>query len=168
MATQTPKTNPRQPDAQGFSERVLEIRRVSRKTKGGNRISFTALVIVGDKAGKVGVGLGKAPDTAAAIQKGSRLARRDMVNVPLKEGTIPHRITEKYGAAEVMLKPAPEGSGVICGGAVRAVVEAAGVRNIVGKILGTNNKMSNVYATFHALQSIEQLAEKRAILRARE
>lgn len=164
MATQAPKNNPRQPDASGFSERVLEIRRVSRKTKGGNRISFTALVIVGDKAGKVGVGLGKAPDTSAAIQKASRLARRDMVTVPLKDGTIPHRITQKYGAAQVLLKPAPEGSGVICGGAVRAVVEAAGVRNIVGKILGTNNKMSNVYATFYALEAIEQLAEKRGAL----
>ncbi len=164
MATRTPRSNSHQPDASGFSERVLEIRRVSRKTKGGNRISFTALVIVGDKVGKVGVGLGKAPDTASAIQKASRLARRDMVTVPLKDGTIPHRINQKFGAAKVLLKPAPEGSGVICGGAVRAVVEAAGVRNIVGKILGSNNKMSNVYATFKALQAIQQLAIKRELL----
>ncbi len=151
----------RQPDNSGFTEKVLQVRRVSKKTKGGNRISFTALVIVGDGQGKVGVGLGKAVAVNLAIQKGSRLARRDMVNLPLVNGTIPHQITEKFGAAHVMLKPAPEGTGIIAGGSVRAVVEAAGVKNIVAKILGNNNKMSNVFVTLKALKQIETLASIR-------
>lgn len=143
-----------------FDQKVLQVRRVSKKTKGGNRISFTALVIVGDHKSKVGVGLGKAPDVKAAVSKGARLAKRDMVNLPLVEGTIPHRIEYKFGAAKVLLKPAPSGTGVIAGGSVRAVVEAAGVKNIVGKILGNNNKMSNVYATLGALRAIETMSIK--------
>jgi small subunit ribosomal protein S5 len=162
MATQRQFT-PRQPSE--FEEKVLQIRRVSRKTKGGNRISFTALVIVGDKKGRVGVGLGKGLDVQNAVRKGVRLAQRDMVNVPLRGDTIPHEIKEKFGAARVYLKPAPQGSGVIAGGSVRAVVELAGIRNIVGKIMGNNNKMSNVYATLNALRSIEQLAGKHSQLK---
>jgi small subunit ribosomal protein S5 len=158
----------RQPQEQGeFEEKVIQIRRVSRKTKGGNRISFTALVIVGDRKGRVGVGLGKGPDVQAAVGKGGRLAKRDMVNVPLRGDTIPHTLKYKYGAARILLKPAPAGSGVIAGGSVRAVVEAAGVRNIVGKILGNNNKMSNVMATLGALREIEMLAKKHAHLNLR-
>ena len=145
-----------------FDQKVLQVRRVSKKTKGGNRISFTALVIVGDHKGKVGVGLGKAPDVKAAVSKGARLAKRDMVNLPLVEGTIPHRIEYKFGAAKVLLKPAPSGTGVIAGGSVRAVVEAAGVKNIVGKILGNNNKMSNVYATLVHSEPIETMSVKTA------
>ena len=152
-----PQRQSRPTDNSGFNEKVLQIRRVSKKTKGGNRISFTALVIVGDGQGKVGVGLGKAVAVNTAIQKGSRLARRDMVNLPLVHGTIPHIIHQKFGAAYVMLKPAPEGTGIIAGGSVRAVVEAAGVKNIVAKILGNNNKMSNVFATLKALKTIEEL-----------
>ncbi len=148
-----------------FEEKVLQIRRVSRKTKGGNRISFTALVIVGDRKGKVGVGLGKGLDVQSAVGKGSRLARREMINVPLRGDTIPHMILQKYGAAKVLLKPAPQGSGVIAGGSVRAVVEAAGIRNIVGKILGNNNKMTNVMATLSALHEIEILAKKHSHLK---
>jgi small subunit ribosomal protein S5 len=122
------------------------------------------LVIVGDKKGKVGVGLGKGPDVQAAVGKGARLAKRDMVVVPLRGDTIPHQISQKYGSAKVFLKPAPQGSGVIAGGSVRAVVEAAGVRNIVGKILGNNNKMTNVYATLNALRAIQILAKKHSHL----
>lgn len=153
-----PQRQQRPTDNSGFNEKVLQIRRVSKKTKGGNRISFTALVIVGDGQGKVGVGLGKAVAVNTAIQKGSRLARRDMVNLPLINGTIPHQIHQKFGAAYVMLKPAPEGTGIIAGGSVRAVVESAGVKNIVAKILGNNNKMSNVFATLKALKAIESLS----------
>lgn len=155
-------SNPKEPKE--FDEKVLQIRRVSQKTKGGNRISFTALVIVGDHKGRVGVGLGKGTAVNTAIQKGARLARRDMVNVPLSDGTIPHTILQKYGAAKVLLKPAPEGTGIIAGGSVRAVVEAAGVRNIVAKILGNNNKMTNVFATLSALRAIENLAVKHSQL----
>lgn len=157
---------PKQPSE--FEEKVLQIRRVSRKTKGGNRISFTALVIVGDRKGRVGVGLGKGLDVQSAVGKGSRLAKRDMVTVPMRGDTIPHMIHQKYGAARVMLKPAPQGSGVIAGGSIRAVVEAAGVRNIVGKILGNNNKMTNVMATLSALRAIEVLAKKHAHLNLRK
>ncbi len=147
-----------------YEEKVLQIRRVSKKTKGGNSINFTALVVVGDKKGHVGVGLGKAPAVNTAIQKGIRLARRDMASVPLRNGTIPHRIVFKFGAARVMLKPAPEGTGVIAGGSVRAVVEAAGVKNIVTKVLGNNNKMTNVFATLNALREIDILSQKQTLL----
>ncbi len=157
-----PNNNQRPPSE--HEEKVLQIRRVSKKTKGGNAVNFTALVVVGDKKGHVGVGLGKAPAVNSAIQKGIRLAKRDMVTVPLKNGTIPHRIIHKFGAAVVLMKPAPEGTGVIAGGSVRAVVEAAGVKNIVTKVLGNNNKMTNVFASLNALREIEVLSRKHKLL----
>jgi small subunit ribosomal protein S5 len=138
-----------------FEEKVIQINRISKKTRGGNKIGFSALVVVGDKKAKVGVGLGKANDVLSAIQKGIRLAKRKMIKVPVKGTTIPHRIESKWGAAKILLKPAPTGTGVIAGGAVRAVVEAAGIQNIVSKILGSNNKINNVYATFQALQKLK-------------
>lgn len=158
--TQNKSFSPNKPEVKEFEEKVLQIRRVSQKTKGGNRITFTALVIVGDQKGKVGVGLGKSLAVNTAIQKGARLAKRDMAQVPLVNGTIPHTITQKYGAARVLLKPAPAGTGIIAGGSVRAVVEAAGVKNIVAKILGNNNKMTNVFATLSALRAIQDLSKK--------
>lgn len=120
-------------------------------------MSFSALVVVGDKKGKVGVGLGKAADVSSAVRKASTYAQKHLIVVPMKGTTIPHEINIKLGAARLMLKPAPAGSGVIAGGAVRAVVEAAGIRNIVGKILGTNNKISNVYAAFEALKRLKNI-----------
>src|SRR6266702_501731 len=105
-----------------FAEQVVQINRVSKKTKGGNKIGFSALAVVGDRKGKVGVGLGKAPDVSGAIRKGISYAKRHMIEVPLVNGTIPFRIDIKVGAAKIMLKPAPSGSGVIAGGAVRSVV----------------------------------------------
>lgn len=161
MATRTHNQN------QDDNSKVIQIRRVSKKTKGGNSISFTALVVVGDKEGMVGVGLGKAPSVAAAIKKADRLARRDMVKIPLENGTIPFPVTQKFKAAKILLKPAPQGTGVIAGGAVRAVVEAAGVTDIVSKCLGSSNKMSNVFATFKAMQTIETLGEKQNYLSLR-
>lgn len=134
-----------------FEEKVVQVNRVSKKTKGGNRIGFSVIVVVGDRKGRVGVGLGKARDVASAIRKGISLAKKRLVNVPIVNGTIPHDIFVKRGAAKVMLKPAPEGSGVIAGGAVRVVVEAAGIRNISSKVLGTKNPASNIYATLDAL-----------------
>lgn len=142
-----------------FSEKVVQISRVSKKTKGGNQISFSALLVVGDKKGKVGVSLGKAPDVLSAIKKGVRQAKKNMIKVPLHNGTIPFAIQYKRGAAKIYLKPAPNGSGVIAGGAVRAVVEAAGVTDVVGKILGTNNQLNNVYTAFHALKEISRLVK---------
>lgn len=138
-----------------FEEKVVQVNRVSKKTKGGNKISFSVLIVVGDKKGRVGVGLGKAPNIASAIRKGIGRAKRQLITVSMKGTTIPHQVKIKYGAAEVLLKPAPPGSGVIAGGAVRAVVEAAGIKDIVSKILGTQNKVSNVYATVEALKKLK-------------
>lgn len=137
-----------------FEEKIAQINRVSKKTKGGNRISFSVLVVVGDKKGKVGVGLGKALDVSGAIKKALILAKKTMIAVPMKGTTIPHEIRMKKGAARILLKPAPAGTGIIAGGAVRLVVEAAGIRDIVSKILGSNNKASNVYATMEALKKL--------------
>ncbi|KKS45716.1 30S ribosomal protein S5 [Candidatus Gottesmanbacteria bacterium RIFCSPLOWO2_02_FULL_42_29] len=139
-----------------FSEKVVQVNRVSKKTTGGNKIGFSILVVVGDKKGKVGVGLGKAADVASAIRKASSYAKKHMVKIPLVRTTIPHEIRIKLGAAKILLKPAPPGTGIRAGGSVRAVVEAAGIKDIVSKILGTDNKASNVYATFAALQKLKE------------
>lgn len=141
---------------QDFEEKVIHVRRVSKKTKGGNKISFSVLVVAGDKKGRVGVGLGKAPDVRSAIQKGINYAKKHLIAVPLKKGTIPHEIRIKYGAAKLLLKPAPPGTGIKAGGAIRIVAEVAGIENIVSKILGTRNKLTNVYATIEALKKLKK------------
>ena len=135
-----------------FEEKIVQVNRVSKKTKGGNKIGFSALAVVGDGKGKVGVGLGKAPDVSSAIRKGVLVAKRNMIEVPIIKGTIPFEFYIKLGAAKILIKPAPPGSGVIAGGAVRSVVTAAGIHNISSKVLGTKNKASNVYATIEALK----------------
>ncbi|MBI5465609.1 30S ribosomal protein S5 [Candidatus Gottesmanbacteria bacterium] len=140
-----------------FKEKVVQVNRVSKKTKGGNRIGFSVVVVVGDKKGKVGVGLGKAPEVSSAIAKGVNYAKKHLIAVPLRGTTIPHEIRIKKGAAQVLLKPAPPGTGVIAGGAVRAVVEAAGIKDIVSKVLGTENQASNVYATLEALKKLRRI-----------
>jgi small subunit ribosomal protein S5 len=137
-----------------FEEKVVQINRVSKKTKGGNRIGFSVLVVVGDRKGRVGVGLGKAPDVSSSIQKAVSYAKKHLFTVPLRKTTIPHQVFIKRGAAQVLIKPAPAGTGVIAGGAVRAVVEAAGIRDLVSKILGSKNQASNVYATLEALKQL--------------
>lgn len=138
-----------------FEEKVVQINRVAKKIKGGNKIRFSALVVVGDKKGKVGVGLGKASEVTAAIKKAVEYAKRRLFSVPLMGTTIPHEVLVKKGAAKVLLKPARKGTGVIAGGAVRAVVEAAGIKDIVSKVLGTKNKASNIYATMEALKKLK-------------
>ena len=137
-----------------FEEKIVQVNRVSKKTKGGNKIGFSALAVVGDGKGRVGVGLGKSSDVSSAIIKAASFARSRMIDVPIIDGTIPHSIRIKKGAAQVLLKPAPAGAGIIAGGAVRAVVEAAGIKNISSKILGSDNKANNVYATFEALTKL--------------
>ena len=132
-------------------EKVIKIKRVSKKTKGGNVIGFSALVVVGDKAGKVGYGLGKARDVSTAVQKGVAQARREMVQIKIKENTIAHQVEAKYGPARVLLMPAPKGSGIIAGGSVRTVAEMAGIKDISGKILGSNNKACTIKCTIKAL-----------------
>lgn len=144
-----------------FEEKVIQVSRVSKKTKGGNRIGFSVLTVVGDKKGRVGVGLGKALDVASAIRKGMHRAKKKMVTVAMEGRTIPHEVRIKRGAAKILLKPAPPGTGLIAGGPVRIVVEAAGIQDIVTKILGTTNKASNVYATIEALKRLEKKKTKK-------
>ncbi len=142
-----------------FDEQVVSINRVTKKTKGGNKMGFAALVVVGDRKGRVGIGLGKAPDVSGAIRKAIILGKKRMITIPMVKGTIPFRIDIKVGAAKIMLKPAPPGSGIIAGGAIRSVVSAAGIQNISSKVLGTPNKVNNVYATMEALQQIGERYE---------
>lgn len=144
-----------------FDEKVISVNRVSKKTKGGNQIRFSVLVVVGDKKGKVGAGLSKAPDVVSGIQKSMAYAKRHFIKVPMRGTTIPYRIQTKVGASVVLLKPAPPGSGIIAGGAVRAVLEAAGIRDVVAKMLGSRNKTANVYATILALEKIADLEKKK-------
>ncbi len=146
---------PRPQEPSEYYEKVVQVNRVSKKTKGGDKRSLSVLVVVGDRKGKVGVGLGKAADVQSAVRKATSYAKRHMITVPLKEDrTILHQINIKLGAAKLILKPAPKGTGVIAGGPVRVVVEAAGIHDVVSKILGTNNKASNVYATLQALREL--------------
>lgn len=142
-----------------LTEKVVQVNRVSKKTKGGNKIGFSVLVVVGDHKGKVGVGLGKAPEVTSAVKKAVTYAKRHLITVPMRKTTITHEIRVKLGAAQIMLKPAPAGSGVIAGGAVRAVVSAAGIKDISSKVMGTKNQASNVYATLDALKRLRRLDE---------
>lgn len=146
---------------QEFQETVIQINRVSKKTKGGNQIRFSALVVVGDRKGRVGVGLGKAPNVVSSIRKAIQQAKKTTVKIPIKATTIPYQIQIKFGAARVLLKPARTGSGIVAGGPLRALFEAAGVKDIVAKILGTNNKTSNLYATIKAIKELESLWENK-------
>ncbi len=144
----------------GFEEKIIQVNRVSKKTKGGNKIGFSVLMVVGDKRGRVGVGLGKAPDVTLAIKKGIAKAQKHLIDVPIVRGTIPFQVRIKLGASKILLKPAPLGSGVIAGGAVRNVVTAAGIENISSKVLGTKNQASNVYATLEALTKLGERYRK--------
>ena len=144
-----------------FQETVVQIRRVSKKTKGGQNIRFSALVVVGDKKGKVGVAVAKAPDVSSAIKKSFSRAKRKMIVVPLKANTVPYSVTQKFGAAQILIKPAPPGSGIIAGGTMRIILESAGIKDAVGKIMGTNNKTTNAYATIEALNQITKIRSRK-------
>lgn len=143
-------------DADGFEEKVLLIRRVSKKTTGGNYASFSALVVIGDRKGNVGVGLGRGLEVPKAIKKGIVYAKKHMVNVPIHKMTIPHQVILKYKAAKIILKPAPAGVGLKLGSVVRSILSLAGVSNASGKIIGSRNKITNSYAVIKALEMLKK------------
>jgi small subunit ribosomal protein S5 len=147
-----------------LADRVVRVNRVAKVVKGGRKFSFSALIVVGDMNGRVGAGIGKAREVTEAIRKGMEVAKRNMITVPMVGTTIPHAVELKWGAARIMLKPAAPGTGVISGGAMRAVIETAGIKDILTKSHGTNNPINTVRATLAALQSLrtaQQIAELR-------
>ena len=154
------------PNKLALEERVVQINRVAKVVKGGRRFSFSAVVVVGDGAGHVGAGLGKAGEVPEAIRKGVEDAKKHLIKIPMVGTTIPHEVNVEYAASKVMLKPASQGTGVIAGGSVRAVLEAAGVRDILSKIYGSTNPVNVTRATIEALRglhSAEELSARRGI-----
>jgi small subunit ribosomal protein S5 len=147
------------PEEEKLVETVIETKRVAKVVKGGRNFSFSAIVVVGDRAGKIGVGNGKANEIADAIRKAKEKATKSMFTVPLIKGTIPHEIVARYGASRVMMKPATAGTGVIAGGTTRAIFEAAGIQNILCKSLGSNTPCNVVKATIQGLKSMRTLAD---------
>lgn len=147
-----------------FTEKLIKLNRVAKVVKGGRRFSFSALIVVGDKNGKVGYGYGKANDVAEAIRKGVERAKNSMMEVPLKQATIPHWIQGEFKSAKVLMKPAAPGTGIIAGGPVRAVMEVAGINDVLSKSLGSQNAVNIVKAVF---QGLENLMEARQVARGR-
>ena len=146
-----------------FEQSIIDIARVTRVMAGGKRMRFRACVIIGNKNGKVGNAVAKGADVTIAVNKAATKARKTLISVPIINETIPHQISYKYGAARVLFKPAPKGSGIIAGGAVRQVLELAGVSNVVAKILGSKNKINNVKATLEALKRLKRIEPRKPV-----
>ena len=155
-----------------LTDKLISINRVAKVVKGGKRLSFSALVVTGDSEGHVGIGVGKAKEVPAAISKGGAIARKNLVKVPLTGHTIPHEIMVKFGAAKVLLKPAAPSVGIIAGGSIRAILEAAGVRNVLTKSLGSANKINTAKATILGLSQLrlpkEEVARRKAAVETKE
>jgi small subunit ribosomal protein S5 len=151
-----------------FDQKVVEVRRVTRVVAGGKRMRFRALVVIGDKKGKVGIGLSKGPDVTEAVQKAVNAAKKTMVSIPLVNETIPHEIKLKFKSSVVFLKPARPGTGVIAGGAIRSVLDMVGVKNVLSKMLGSSNKANNVKATYLALTSLRPQVNQQPVLQAQK
>jgi small subunit ribosomal protein S5 len=147
--------NQREQVAKEYEEKVIEIKRVSKKNSGGSQLSFTAVVVVGNKSGKIGEGTGKAKDVPASIAKAISNAKKNVISVKIKNDTISHTVSCKYASAKVILMPAPKGSGVIAGGTVRSVLELAGVKNVSAKMYGSNNKLANIRCALGALKMLK-------------
>ncbi len=145
------------PEIKEFEEKVIDIARVTRVVKGGRRFRFRATVVVGDGKGRVGVGVGKGSEVMTSIAKAVATAKKHMITVPMVRNTIPHEVNVRFSGAQIMMKPASEGTGVIAGGAVRSVVEAAGIRDILAKSLGSSSKVNNAYATIIGLTQLRRI-----------
>lgn len=162
------RRGPRFEEHKEFDQRILELARVTRVTKGGKRMRFRACVIIGDRKGRVGYGLAKGLDVAQSVNKAATQAKKRLITIPLVQETIPYAVQSKFAAAMVLVKPAPKGTGVKAGGALRVVLELAGVPNAVGKILGSKNKINNTKAAFLALSSLRKPAAKPVAAKAPE
>jgi small subunit ribosomal protein S5 len=148
------RDNDKKRDQDQFEHKIIHIRRVNKMFKGGRRMKLSVFVVVGDKKGKVGLGLGKGDDVRSAQEKAISAAKKNLIMVPLKGNTIPHEVLQKFRASRVLIKPAAPGTGIVAGSSMRMVAEVAGINDMLGKILGSNNKISNAYATVYALNSL--------------
>lgn len=160
-----PRRDTRTPEEKEFDQRIIDIARVTRVMAGGKRMRFRACVVIGDHKGRMGYGLGKGADVTLAVQKAATRARRDLIAVPIENETIPHELKVKYKAARLLIKPAPKGTGVMAGGALRLALELSGIGNVVTKVYGSKNKLNNIGALFLALRTLGQSVSKRAVLK---